>query len=719
MNPVKGKKSTTPAENPRLTGFSAFVVHCLLLVLLTTVVYWNSVYSDFVFDDQQIVMQNPQILNIHSIGDIARAAMGWRQLLFFSYGLNYYWSGVDAKGYHVVNIVLHAINVILVYFIIYEVAGRYHDDGRYAALAGAAVFSVHTLLSSAVSYIAGRSSVLCAIFYFTAVLLFLKALNDEELPSRRAVYVVLAAFAGFFGWQAKQEVLTLPGVLAALLWLRSEKKDLRYVAALAALPLVIAATMWSQLKPLFATVMGNKVLVAAGFDAVLEPATYFRTYITSIVWYYIPRFAFPAALNADPHIEAALHWYSPLFVIAVAVIAFLIWLVVRKKSSDGLLTAGLAAILLSPLTAYALIPLADVVLEHRAYIPGLGIGLLAASLFRWLSRQYPAARTLAPLACVVVLGVMTIQRNPVFANNVKLWEDAVQKSPKKARAVFNLGAAYQNAGRPGDAIRQYQAALALKPDIHAAYSNMSAIQLDSGQLDEGEKTLVRLTEIAPEYTEGFINLSVLYLRKQQTDKALTAADRAIAINQESFAAHFNKAEALTQKGDFVKALESYKESVHLRPDLEKFRLNLGVAYFRAGQKAEAEQQFRSLLNGPFAAEAWRDLASMCSDSETDKAIGFLNSAIQAQADYTDAHHDLAILFLKKELFDKAIDEFQKTLTYKPDFAPAALNLSLTYQRKNDMAGARQALESFLSRNPDSKSPYVSQMRERLQLLKRS
>jgi protein O-mannosyl-transferase len=724
---VKRKKSARPAATPRSDRVSSNGIALSILIVLTIVVYWNSLDGDFVFDDQQIVMQNPLLLNIHTLSDVVRVALGWRQLLFFSYGLNFYWSGLHTFGYHAINLLLHVVNTILVYFIIVELiapganaAGRQpgNREAHYAAFAGAAVFSVHTLLSSAVSYIAGRSSVLCGLFYFLATLLFLKTLKNDISRKARIVYLSLAALSGILAWQAKQEAITLPALLAALLWLRSDKRDLRYVAVLAALPAVLAASMWSQLQSLFATVMGNRVLVNAGFDATLQPATYFRTYIASVVGYYLPRFVFPARLSADPHVLAVEHWYSPEFIFAACVLAVLAWLMIRPRSSNLLFTAGLAAILISPLMAYALVPLADVVLEHRAYIPGLGIALLSTALFRWSETKFHGLRVAGPVVVVLVLGVMTIQRNTVFASNVSLWQDAIEKSPQKARPHFNLGAAYQNARRPNDAIREYQTALSLKPDIHAAYSNMAAIQIDSGQLDEGEKTLVKLTQLAPDYTEGFINLSVLYLRKKETEKAITAVDRAIAINPDSSAAHFNKAEALTQKGDYKSAVDSYERAAYLRPDLNSFRLSLGNAYFRAGDFKKAEAVLTMLTEGNLAPDAYQALGRVYTSSgQPQKAVDSLKRAIGLRANFPTAHHDLGVIYLGQRQTDAAIDEFRTTVMEAPDFAPGILNLSLAYQTKGDLGAARQVLENYLTQFANRPSEYLQQIQSRLAALR--
>ena len=548
------------------------------LILLTVFVYWNSLGNDFVFDDQ-VLTENPNLLKIHTLSDAAGVGLGWRPLLFFTYGLNYYWSGLNPYNYHAVNLLLHIINVVLVYFIIREVVRVLDEnerDSAWAAFAGAAIFSVHPLLSSAVSYVVGRSSVLCAVFYFLAVLFFLKSLDAgmKRRPCLCAVYAGLTLASGLLAWQSKQEAMTLPVFLAALLLLKTRKRGLKYVVTLAGVSVIVAAAMWKHFQDLFNSLAGNTVPINTEFESVLPFPVYIRTYLTSIVRYYFPRFLYPSALNADPQTVAVAHWYSPEFVMSILVLAALSWFILRPAKTESLPPAGLAAILLSPLTAYALIPLADVVLEHRVYIAGLGIALLSAALFRWAGKNFRSLRIAVLSIVVVVFAGMTIQRNRAFANNITLWEDVVRKSPGKARAHFNLGLAYQLDSRANDAIREYKVTLSLNPLVPATYSNIAALELDGGQLDEAEKTLLRLTEMAPQQAEAFVNLSVLYLRQREPAKAIAAADRAIAIKPDSAIAHFNKAEGLLEKGDVQDAIASYEQAVRLRPDLPAFRSKL-------------------------------------------------------------------------------------------------------------------------------------------------
>lgn len=676
--------------------------HAAILLVLTFVVYANSLHGGFVFDDAGLVLQNPQISNVHTIGDVLHSAAGPRELLLFTYALNYLLGGVDSFGYHLVNVLLHACSVFLVYFIIRKLMDESPDAPRYA-LAGAAVFSVHTLLTGAVSYVSGRSSILCGLFYFGAVLCFLMA-------SKRKWLYGLTAVLAFLAWETKQEAVTLPMVLAGLFWLRSEKRDWRVIAGLAVIPVIGIFLMRAQFQKLYESVTGNAGLMNAGFEAVLPAGEYFRTYITAVVGYILPRFLLPVSLCVDPYLRPVQHWFSPEFLFSVAVIAGIAFVFFRYGVKDRLLGAGILLLFVSPLFAYAVVPLADIVQEHRTYIPTLG----TVVLFVWLFQRVHWA---APLAVVVLFGGLTVERNYVWNDAVSLWQDAVLKSPMKARTHFNLGASYHRAGRAADAIREYQLTLDIKPDVYAAYSNKAALLVDNGQFEEAEKDLIKVTEFAPRYTDGFINLGVLYFRQGKSEKAIGFLNHAVELDSTNFAAHLNRAEVLTSLNDFKGALEDYKTAVFLRPDMGALKIKLGGGYLRVGDRAAAEREYLALANTPEAADAFRLLGSMYSDAgDFDKAIEWMIRAVQARPNFPDAHQELAVMYIRKKDVDAAIREFRITLDQQPNHGPATLNLALAYEMKGDNASERGVLQNYLQRF-GAGSPLGAQVQDRLNHLK--
>jgi hypothetical protein len=122
------------------------------------------------------------------------------------------------------------------------------------------VFGVHPLLTEAVANVAGRASSLCALFYFLAVLAFLKALDSNRFRGR-ALWWALAAFAGIGAWEAKQEAIALPVAMAALV----------------AMPIALVVLIRVQLAALFAGVIENQALVRLGLEEVLPIPIYVRT----------------------------------------------------------------------------------------------------------------------------------------------------------------------------------------------------------------------------------------------------------------------------------------------------------------------------------------------------------------------------------------------------------------------------------------------------------
>ena len=527
----------------------------------------------------------------------------------------------------------------------------------------------------------------------------------------------LTAIAALLAWGAKQEAITLPPFLAAVAILRTKKIDWRWIAGLAVVPIIPIVLFWDRIKTLYTVIQSNQVLVSAGFEKVMPAPQYFRTYLTTMVDYFFPRFVYPSPLSVDPQIPTIEHWYDPWFFISIVILGGMVWLALRLHRSEPLLALGITALLVSPLMAYAAVPLPDVVQEHRAYIPGLAVAFLSGALFKWLRQNYPGLVWIAPAAVVLILGFMTAARNTVFANNIALWEDAVAKAPDKPRPHFNLGQAYQEAHRLPDAVREYEISLAIKPDIHAAYSNLAAIYLDQGDLAKGEEMLLKVTSLSPNFTEGFINLAVLYLRRREPDKALVAINRALETNPSSFAAHYNKGEILTMKGDYQAAIESYKTSVHLRPDMDAFKLTLGVAYLRAGDLPSAEKQFNDLTNSSVGAEAYRNLGLLYQNAgKFDEALQYFNQAARVKPVFPDVYHDMGIVYLRKQMPDEAIERFRTVLQQQPDHGPAVLNLAAAYQMKGDIPSARQALQEYLQQYGNSGLPYIPQVRQRLQAL---
>jgi protein O-mannosyl-transferase len=536
----------------------------LLIAALAAVVYSNTATHEFVYDDVPGILNNPLIAKITNLSQAAQLLREpWRPLTQFSYAFTMLVAGPDARAFHLTNILIHVINSLLVFGIARQVARQWIADETPSvfALAAALIHAVHPLYTEAIAYVWGRSSSLCALFYFSSLLLTMAGRRE---PSRRKyLWYGFAVLSGIVAWKTKEEAITLPLVIAGYFLLTA---SWRAAAGMLLVPLGIAASRWADIVDVYTRVRENQLLVSVGASPALEPLSYFLTHVKVSVFYYLRMFAFPLNQSVEPQIEPVTRLADPTFLGAVIILVALLVLGATVARGKPVVSFALLTLLVSPLTAYAFMPLADVVAEHRVYVSGLGFDLLAA----WILSRYPRYAWASIAAVLLVLGSLTYQRNRVWANSLTLWEDAERKSPGLARPHLNLGLAYQSYGRLDAALSEYRHALSINPRLAPAYINMGGIYYSRNDLDNAESALNTASELAPSLAEPYLNLAVIAMRRNQAAKALELIEKAASL-EDSCLVHLNKGDALSQLGRYAEAIREYSRAIELAPDLPQLK----------------------------------------------------------------------------------------------------------------------------------------------------
>lgn len=522
-----------------------------LLFLLTLATYANVLYGEFVFDDAISITQN------QNVRSLSKSLEEPRPLTALTYAIDYKVGGLDPFVYKATNILIHAINSVLVLLILETLFG----GAGVHPFAGAALFVVHPVFLQAVGYVAGRSSLLCGMFYFSAIFCFLEWMHPRSIPSLKfmrarwpiykspmqsALYwekrlslgwLALGVICSICAWYSKQEAIALPFFLFGLYALLGG----RYVKGAATCLILLAIVCYASLAPTLDTVAKNQELIVAGFDPVLSWSAYVPTYTVALISYYYSKFLMPTDLSVDPMFRVV--WArDPSFWAALGIIGALIWLYLL---CDKQAKAGLMALLISPLTVYALVPMQDPIQGHRAYIAGLGVIILVATVLKripWRSAQW-----LVTAALVTTLGISTVKQNERWNTAVTLWEQARTVNPLKARVHLNLGYAYQDRQRFRDALESYKRAVIIKPELWAAWSNIATIYMDFGDLKAAEVPLQNLVERAPRMAEGLINLGVLRMRQHRYDESIALQDRALEVHPGYLPALANRTLAIKLK----------------------------------------------------------------------------------------------------------------------------------------------------------------------------
>jgi protein O-mannosyl-transferase len=550
---------------PSLPGFWPVILVSVLAVLI----YSNAVGHDFVFDDIQAIIENPKITGVHDWMGILRLLFEpWRPLLQFYDAIMYRFFGANPVPFHLVNILIHAVNAGLVYGIAWIAATLWlplKSRAHFALIAGT-VHALHPMYTEAVAYVWGGASAMCATFYLASVLFVMLGYRAGS-DIRRYIYCGSALVCGALAWGIKPEALALPFVLAGFFVLVGRWK---VAAGMFSIPLILLAARWSGFVGLFKYLSENKDLGSLGFSPSPEIWSYTGTALKGIAFYYFPRFVLPLNLNADPFMSTVTTFWDPyLWVSLLSITALFLVAVWVFKKGHLCLAWALCALLMSPLTAYVFVPLKDVVFEHRAYIPGLAVDLLAGLLVLRIPRYRIAALSVLAL----VLGFATYRRNEVWANNLTLWTDTVQKSPELERPHLNLGIAHMSTGQVDRALEEYRYVLSLNPKSTAAYVNIATIEFSKGDFEGAERTLQKVVQLSPSLWASYINLSALALRKNELDRALQYADKAYELDR-SCLVRLERGDVLVRMGQYAKAMGEFRAALEVCSSSESPRENI-------------------------------------------------------------------------------------------------------------------------------------------------
>ncbi|MBZ5535407.1 MAG: tetratricopeptide repeat protein [Acidobacteriia bacterium] len=569
MKPAKNAPTARKLTTPRHPSSKEQVFFAVLVGAVAFIVYSNTLDHSFVFDDKVAILNNPLVTHCQSWQQVAQLLKGsWRSSTLFTYGLTFYLAGFNARYFHAVNISIHVINSLLVFGVALLAARRWlsTETSRFFALAAGMIHATHPLYSEGVAYVWGRSSSLCATFCFGSLLLVM--MGYEKARFNKYACFAGAIVCGVLAWKTKEEAITLPFLIAGFFALVG---GWRLLAGLVAVPLLVIATRWEDVALLYRKVHENASLASIGFEPSLTPTVYFLTHVKESVFYYLKRFVFPLQLNVDPDIQPVVHIMDPWLVISILVlISLVVWGVLAWRK-HRLISFALMTLLLSPLMAYALMPLADVVAEHRIYITGLGVDLL----FAWILTRKPRYCLAALSVVTVVFAAAAIERNKVWANDLTLWSDAAQKSPGLARPHLNLGLAYESNRQFDRALIEYQKALSINPKLSTAYVNMGNILFSRGDLKGSEAALRKAIELSPNLSVAYGNLASIVLQKNQPAEALQLLEKAGSL-EDSYVIHWNKGVVLSTLGRYREAAHEYQHALELRPDLASLKQQVNL-----------------------------------------------------------------------------------------------------------------------------------------------
>jgi len=537
-----------------------------LIVILTSLVYANSLSNSFVLDDFLVIVYNdfikspdnflsvfsrdylssPSEIKYLGARDIGSGESTYRPMVTVTYFIDFFLWKLNPFGYHLTNLFLHIINAIWRYFLICLIS----KDKR-IALVGALLFALHPVNAEAVNVISFREDLLVFLFFISSFILFIK---------QRYYIASLGLF--LLALLSKEVAVTLPILLIIYDHRRFRSRHLGYLAVL----LFYFLAHFFILKD-FGTVL--KWYPGGSFYTnILTMSKVFATYIK---WLFFPVGIHATLPENNPLVSYSLMdpWVLPS--IALLASCFFIAIIMRKRSKE--ISFGIFWFFITLLPVSNILPITNYIASRYLYIPIVGFCLLVPTiLFR--SNQLRHARRVIIVTFLVFFPMFTLIRNIAWKNDTVLWLEMVENYPNNALAHSNLGLCYRRSGFIDKAIKEYRLALSLDPYFTSDYIALGESYYVKGMLDESIVQFKKAAKLDPTFLDTYSYLGLALMRKGLYEEAEYYFKQAIELYPDSIETYNNLGVLYASMDRIEEAKRAWGMALEIDPRYKEARSNL-------------------------------------------------------------------------------------------------------------------------------------------------
>lgn len=592
--------------------------HVGVVLVAAVVVYGNCLGHAFVWDDQYLVVDNPQIKNWRHVTALFSSDLFppvapsgyYRPLQALTNLVDYQLWGLSPAGFHLTNVALHAATALL----LYALAVHLLASSR-AALVAALLFVVHPLHTEAIAYVSGRSDPLSALFLLAAMWAFVTYCQRARAPW---LALSLASFA--LALLAREAALALLFLLPLLE--RTVRRARGETVSMAPLlrrvvPYGIVLLAYLLVRR---TVIDAPAFVGPPGDT---PIALRLLTMMNVLGQYVGLLLIPINLHMERQVPAPETLIDPHVLMGFAVLGALLATAVRARRTAWPVTLGIGWFLLALIPVANVWPLATFMAEHWLYVPSMGLFLVAG----WAVDRLAVQGWQQPAATAVVMtlvgwGLLTIVRNRDWRDTIPLYDATTRSAPHSARAWTNLAHAYQDAGQTDAARNAYERALQAMststPVAQRRHSDrqdaqelalVAGIEQQRGHFADAEASYRAALALDPTLVSAYNNLGLTLNALGRADDAEDAFASAIRLYPDFAAAHSNRGNVLFRRGDLVAAKAAYETAIQLNPEYPEAYNNLGSVSFRLGETDRAAAAYRHALQlKPGLDEVRRNLA---------------------------------------------------------------------------------------------------------------
>jgi len=689
------------------------VAFFVLLLIIVSLLYSSTFHAPFNFDDEAVVKLETveTVASIEGGGGHSLFPLRYRQLFYSSLVFNYSHGKLNPFGYHLVNISLHIFTAIVIFFIASVTLERGFSLGKKEAFSIASfttlLFTINPVNSETVNYISARAVGMSSFFYLSALLSFILGSLRMQKSVPRFLFYLLSFTCFLASILSKETALTFP--ITILLydicfmrkdhWTTPKNRFLFFY-----LPL-IACSVFAVFKVLTMQTMiinwWQRIDIEYGLKQI------------QIIGHGVRLILFPIGLTFDYNFPNTFFAPNSLIITVILLgLGMILGVALYYPSAFAMLSFSIFWFLITLAPTNSILPRPDLLSERNLYLPSFGIIFLIATLiFRLVltTRNKLMVKKIG-LSCLFIFlifqATLLYERNLTYRSNTVLWEDSLEKSPGKLRALHNLSHFYlveKNYGKAFITLRSLVNSNASPHYISYAHSNLGSIYLQLGDYPKAENQFKLGIKVKPNLPTNHFNLGTLLASQGRNLEAKKSYDKAEDLYKNYKWGYKNPNQLSKQLenllrenlGDLDQKINQLVIQTKTPPELyiNKARLLLKLKLY--GQAKKSIDNYLDFF--PESGSGHFILGNIFSATgKLQQALDEYNKSGEQPSLKAQAHNNRALIFITNQEFNQALEELKLSIKFSPNLIDAHYNLgNLLIQIKGDLIKARWHLEKAL------------------------
>lgn len=589
------KKATQQAakqltDSPKETNYNLLV---WIIIAITGMVYSGCLNNAILnFDDLEYYNMYPEVINL-SFASVKKIFTSYYLIMYqplpvLTFAINYATTGMDPVPIHLVNVVMHMINIWLVFKFISELTEK-----KNIALIVAFLFALHPMNVEAVSWMSARSSSMYVLFYLLALRSYVKY-HKSGFQTKHLIIAALYFIVSLF---SKAQAVTLPVLLFAIDYYYSRKLNARLI--LEKIPFFALSVIFGLITVMDSDTQGNlKDGMLISYNAI----DLFFMVCYSFAFYFV-KLILPANLCGiyvyPPKTGGSLPWEyyaSPLLLLGILFLLYRF-----RKNRTVIFGAALFFITIS--INIQLIPSRLFITTDRyAYFPYVGLFLIIGYIYNQLQQNEALAKKYAQPFSMVLIGAGLVycyaiwERNKTWNNDYDFLTDIIEKNepvPYISRAYGNRGNYFLNNGMINEALADFTSALKVKPDDGQSYYNRAITYVKVSRWQEALTDLDSALKYNPKFALSYSNMAFIKYNIKDYNGALEAANKCIVINPQLPEVYNIRAAVYFTINNLPAAEKDLDKALSLKKDFSDAYKNRGILYMNTGRKIQACSDFQN------------------------------------------------------------------------------------------------------------------------------